>query len=166
MIDYTLKRSERKTIVAYVRQCPIVARDGNMVGYDKDCFYMPPDMSDKEVKSACVQIYKMLASRFLLKDTWIYAEMMKVFPIAIKITDSKARWGSCSWKGSINYSWRLMMAEDSVIDYVVVHELAHIIQLNHSPKFWAIVEGVLPDYRNQKLKLKDLSKRLAAENWD
>ena len=57
------------------------------------------------------------------------------------------------------------MADDSVIDYVVVHELSHIKQMNHSAQFWAIVEGILPDYRQSKAKLKELQHQLSGENW-
>ena len=58
------------------------------------------------------------------------------------------------------------MADESVIDYVVVHELAHIFEHNHSPRFWAIVESMLPDYKARQKKLKLLQNKLAAENWD
>ena len=58
------------------------------------------------------------------------------------------------------------MADDSVIDYVVVHELAHLSEMNHSARFWAIVESVLPDYRERKKQLRALQERLAGENWE
>ena len=65
----------------------------------------------------------------------------------------------------VNFSWRLMMAEDDVIDAVVVHELAHIKEMNHSPAFYGIVKSVLPDYDKRDAKLKILSKRLGCEDW-
>ena len=59
----------------------------------------------------------------------------------------------------------LIMAADDIIDYVVVHELAHIIEMNHSTRFWAIVESVLPDYAERKAQLKQLQQKQATENW-
>jgi len=56
----------------------------------------------------------------------------------------------------LNFSWRLMLAGDDAVDYVAVHELAHIKEHNHGKKFWEVVEGVLPDYRERRKKLKDL----------
>ena len=68
-------------------------------------------------------------------------------PAAIRITDARKRWGSCTHKGSINFSWRLVQAPPEIIDYVVVHELVHIGQPDHSKKFWRKVEEILPEYR-------------------
>lgn len=78
----------------------------------------------------------------------------------INITSAKHRWGSCSWTGSINFSWKLIMAPIGVIDYVVVHELAHITQKNHSAKFWNQVKSILPDYKIRQKWLKENGKHL------
>ena len=72
----------------------------------------------------------------------------------ITITGAKTRFGSCSSKGNISYSFRLMKYPEAAIDYVVVHELAHILELNHSEKFWNIVASVFPDYKERRKLLK------------
>ena len=76
-------------------------------------------------------------------------------PKGLRISGAHTRWGSCGSKGSINFTWRLVMAPLPMIDYVVVHELAHLKELNHSKAFWALVKGVLPDYKRRDRWLKD-----------
>ena len=148
------------------RQYPIAARANSRIGFDNAAFYMPPSLSPEQIKSACIQIYRGLAKRHLSERVAVYAEQMGVMPAAIKINGAKTRWGSCSAKKSLNFSWRLIMADEQVIDYVAVHELAHITEMNHSARFWMIVEGVLPDYRERKAKLKALQQRLNTEDWE
>lgn len=83
-----------------------------------------------------------------------YAAIMGVSPTGIKITSAKTRFGSCSGKNSLCFSLYLMTYPDRAIDYVVVHELAHIRQKNHSPAFYAEVEKVMPDYKERVKLLK------------
>ena len=148
------------------KEYPIAAKPGNRIGFDDDQFYMPPDLSSEDIKYACVEIYKLVAKQVLTKKTIDFSRRMGVIPSAIKINSAKTRWGSCSARKSINYSWRLIMAEDDVIDYVVVHELAHITEMNHSERFWAIVAEVLLNYEAQRDRLKVLQQRLGSENWE
>ena len=72
----------------------------------------------------------------------------------ITIRNQKSKWGSCSSRGNLNFNCLLMLAPPSVRDYVVVHELCHLIELNHSKRFWNLVAGVLPDYRKEEKWLK------------
>ena len=137
---------------------------GKKVYFDR-AFCIPCYLTPQQCKRACVQIYRLLAKRDLSEKVLSFGKQMGVNPSGIKINGAKTRWGSCSAKKALNFSWRLMMAEDDVIDYVVVHELAHIKEMNHSAKFWAIVEGILPDYKERKKKLKELQKRLSTEDW-
>lgn len=151
------------------RQYPIaykLEKPSNRIGFDNERFYMPQDLTTNQIKAACIWIYRMLAKRDLTEKTLSFAKRMYVMPTAVKINGSKTRWGSCSAKKSINFSWRLIMAADDVIDYVVVHELAHITEMNHSERFWAIVESVLPDYRERKIQLKEFQHRLSEEDWE
>ena len=83
-----------------------------------------------------------------------YAERMGVTPTGVKITGAKTRFGSCSAKNSLCFSLYLMAYPDAAVDYVVVHELAHIRHKNHSPAFYAEVARVMPDYRERRKLLK------------
>jgi len=99
------------------------------------------------------------AKRIISERALRYASIMGVVPGEIKLSEAKARWGSCSAKNNLNFAWRLVMCPLSVIDYVVVHELSHITYKNHSPAFWARVKTLLPDYEDRQDWLR-LNKRI------
>lgn len=88
-----------------------------------------------------------------------YAERMGVSYGRVTIRSQKTRWGSCSSAGNLNFNVQLMRTSRELIDYVVVHELAHRKEMNHSPAFWRIVENVLPDYKERREKLKQYALR-------
>lgn len=73
----------------------------------------------------------------------------------VKVNSAKTRWGSCNSRENINFTYRLIFAPEDVIDYVVVHELAHLKEMNHSHRFWSAVEEIMPDYREQRRRLKE-----------
>ena len=145
---------------------PILSMDGNRAGFDGKGFYMPPGLTPNRIKGCCIRIYRMLAKDVLTVKVAEFSKRMSVDPDTVKINGAKTRWASCSSKKSLNFSWRLMMADEDVMDYVVVHELAHLTEMNHSAKFWAIVEAAMPDYRLRQKKLKELQQRLANEDWE
>jgi len=99
--------------------------------------------------------YKAAALKIIGRRCQWYADATGYKPVAIKITEARKRWGSCGSKGTLNFSWRLIMAPMEVIDYVIVHELAHLGQLNHSPEFWRQVADILPDYKKREQWLKE-----------
>ena len=74
---------------------------------------------------------------------------------SITVREQKTRWGSCSAKGNLNFNWKLVLMPEEILDYVVVHELAHRLQMNHSTEFWDEVEKILPDYRKRRQWLKE-----------
>jgi predicted metal-dependent hydrolase len=76
-------------------------------------------------------------------------------PTTIRITDAQQRWGSCTHKGGLNFSWRLIQSPPDIVDYVVVHELVHICQPDHSRKFWNKVREILPDYERRRKWLRE-----------
>ena len=73
----------------------------------------------------------------------------------VTVRDQRSRWGSCSSKHNLNFNWKLIMAPPQVLDYVVIHELCHLHEFNHSARFWRLVEGVMPDYAVWKQWLKN-----------
>ena len=84
-----------------------------------------------------------------------YARKMGLKPAGVRITSARTRFGSCSAQNRLCFSWRLMDYPDAAVDYVVVHELAHIVHKNHGPRFWALVEQYMPDYRARRAMLRE-----------
>ncbi|OQD59888.1 hypothetical protein MBBAR_1c02980 [Methanobrevibacter arboriphilus JCM 13429 = DSM 1125] len=142
--------------------------DGKRAIYNKDkkIFFIPETDKQNQIKEILIELYKKIAHNHINKRVNYFKNKMDVKPIKIGITSAKTRWGSCSGKNSVNFSWKLIMADDKTIDYVIIHELAHIKQHNHSKKFWNIVESIMPDYPEQKKKLKILGEKLNKENWE
>lgn len=91
----------------------------------------------------------------LTKRTDIYKKILNVEYTKIRIGDQSTRWGSCSSKGTISYNWRLVLMPEEVQNYVVVHELCHLHEMNHSKRFWELVKGVIPDYEKRRKWLKE-----------
>jgi predicted metal-dependent hydrolase len=83
----------------------------------------------------------------LTRAVAVHARRLGVKPARISIKDTRSRWGSCSARGNLSFSWRLILAEPFVLDYVAAHEVAHLIEMNHSPAFWAQVERTYPDWK-------------------
>lgn len=100
-------------------------------------------------------IYREAAREYFPKRVSYFAYVLNVSYGKITIRDQKTRWGSCSSKGNLSFNWRLILAPPNVLDYVVVHELCHRKEMNHSPRFWALVESVMPDYKEHRKWLKE-----------
>lgn len=90
----------------------------------------------------------------------IYAPRMGVAPTGLKITSAVTRWGSCSGKDSICFSYRIALLPEEAVDYIVVHELAHIRQKNHGPRFYAEVAKIFPDYKRRIMLIKQAQREL------
>ena len=96
------------------------------------------------------------ACRKIPERTAYFAEKIGVSYGRITLRQQKTRWGSCIANGNLNFNWRLVLMPPEILDYVVVHELAHRKEMNHSSKFWTIVEQEMPDYQERKQRLKEL----------
>lgn len=106
--------------------------------------------------------YKAHAKKRLIDKTKRFAKVIGVNPNSITVKDYKSRWGSCSVQGDISYNWRIILAPHSIVDYVVVHELCHMLEHNHSSKYWKHVERYVPNWRECRewLKHNELAKDL------
>lgn len=115
-----------------------------------------PDPDDTlALRNKVLQWYRREALAFFQQRVHHHARQLEVRVSRLDLSNARTRWGSCTSQGAVRLNWRLIKAPPAVIDYVVVHELAHIIELNHSPSFWAIVASACPDFREQRAFLKN-----------
>jgi predicted metal-dependent hydrolase len=104
--------------------------------------------------------YRNRAREYLVSRTDYYAKQMDVKYEKLELRNQRTRWGSCSTGGTISLNWRLIMAPPGIIDYLVVHELAHLTEQNHGNEFWHLVETQMPDYRERARWLEENSTKL------
>jgi predicted metal-dependent hydrolase len=105
---------------------------------------------------------KSQAQEDLVARTALHAERLGVTVKVVKLREQKSRWGSCSSTGNINYNWRLILAPPFVLDYVAAHEVAHLVEMNHSAAFWATVKRTLPDMDRGRAWLKAHGRQVMA----
>lgn len=115
----------------------------------KEGFFLKP-LEYNEAKQVFERWYKKTARKILSERLEYYSNKFGYTYSKMRITSARTRWGSCSSKGTISFTWRLVMAPMEVVDYVVVHELVHLGIHNHSQDFWRKVESFMPDYKTKK----------------
>ena len=116
--------------------------------------------AQKKGEQVFTRWYKERALEIISERVNQYARQHNFNPKQVKITSAKTRWGSCGPNGTLNFTWRLVMAPLDVIDYVVVHELAHLNVKDHSSKFWKVVESIYPEYKKQRKWLRENGEKL------
>ena len=107
-----------------------------------------------------IQWYKKQAALDFARRLEILAAKLGVATPPLTLSNAQSRWGSCNSRGEVRLNWRLLQAPPHIINYVICHELAHLKQMNHSAKFWAVVEQLFPNYKLAEKELKALSPQL------
>lgn len=111
-------------------------------------------VKESNIARIIVFYLKQLVKDEISNYAWKISQLLQVQYNKISIRDTRSRWGSCSSSGNLSFSWRLIFAPRYVMEYVVVHELCHILEMNHSHRFWKLVRNVCPDYMHAKEWLK------------
>ena len=114
------------------------------------CLFSNKVPTSLNIKNRLTRWYREQAQIYLATRTRYFATMMLVKPRLVNTRTYRARWGCCSTRKEITYNWLIIMAPVHIIDYLIVHELCHIKEHNHSPAFWNRVENVLPDYKQSR----------------
>ncbi|MDD5018833.1 MAG: SprT family zinc-dependent metalloprotease [Candidatus Omnitrophica bacterium] len=128
--------------------------DHKEVSFTGDEFILPEGLKE-DARDAFLAWYKGASRNILASAIERYSPILNVRPDAIKVSGAKSRWGSCSAKDTLNFSWRIAALPQDIIDYIVVHELAHLKHKNHGPLFWNTVASVIEDYKRRNRWLKD-----------
>jgi predicted metal-dependent hydrolase len=167
--EFEIIRSARKTIcIQITREAKVVVRAPNRMRkktitefVSKNTEWIEKHLKIREEKNAKEYVdekreaeLRALAKIIIPEKVAKFSEIMKVTPASVKITGAKTRFGSCSGKNGLCFSWRVMCYPEKAIDYVVIHELSHIFHHNHSKKFWETVKKYMPDYKEAEKILK------------
>jgi len=131
----------------------IVDEQENSLIFNKEFVFRKREINNAE--KVFIEWYKKTALDKISARVNHYAQKAGLQFNEIKINNARQRWGSCSARGNLNFAWRLIMAPLSVIDYVIIHELAHLKHKNHSSKFWTTVKVMMPGYEKERQWLKD-----------
>ncbi|PIE12807.1 MAG: zinc metalloprotease [Rhodobacterales bacterium] len=142
-----------QTILFEGHQVPILAGPGRIARYHDGAIRVPD--TPERVAPRLAAFFKLSARQRLTQASERYAAALGKPFGKIAIRDTRSRWGSCSSQGNLMYSWRLIMAPPAVLDYVAAHEAAHLVEMNHSPDYWAVVSQIYPDYQNQRAWLRE-----------
>lgn len=123
---------------------------------DENKIIVPESLSTEKLYKKFISFYKTLANDYIIDRVQYISSIVGLNPAEITTTGSRGRWGACTNKGKISLSWRAIMVRPDLIDYIIVHELMHLVELNHSPRFWNGVEKMYPKYKAAKIELKKL----------
>jgi predicted metal-dependent hydrolase len=115
-------------------------------------------LDDEKIKQALKRFYYQQCKALVEKSISFYQRNFKTKPRSIRISDNNKTWGTCDSNQQLTFNWRLAMAPREVIDYVVVHEMCHMVHMNHDRSFWRLVGKIMPDY-------KEKENWLALSNW-
>jgi predicted metal-dependent hydrolase len=141
-----------------------VKNQGKRVVFHGDLFLVPEAEAETR-RALIIAWYKNRAKEIIAKRVGMFAEKMGAYYDTVKITSARTRWGSCTAKNRLNFSWRLMMAPGEAIDYVVIHELAHTKIREHNKEFYELVLRYCGGYQRIEENLKLLGAKLSIQNW-
>ncbi len=142
----------------------LTAGQGRFVRIDADQLIVPGDPD--RVAARVAAFLKVRARDRLAAASDHYAAQIGRQVTQITLRDTRSRWGSCTHQGALMYNWRLIMAPPAVLDYVAAHEVAHMIEMNHSDAFWAVVARLYPAWKPQRAWLKRFGAQLQAVQFD
>ena len=129
-----------------------VGKIKNVEIYENNILF--PIADQEKTITYAIKWYKQMSQEIILNRVQYFTELMQLNYETISLTNSKNKWGSCDSDGNLKFNFRICMRPHKVIDYIVIHELTHLIEFNHSKNFYKIIQSVMPDYAKYKQQLK------------
>lgn len=152
------EREERLLYLGYEYPIKVIIDESigkEMVKFEQNTFFITAKSSDKEIlNKALEKFYRKKCLKTIKERVAYYQNYFKIKAKDIKIVESKNKWGSCNSDRNLEFNWTLIMAPIKVIDYIVVHEMCHLLHMNHSRSFWRLVGNIMPDYKERSEWLK------------
>ena len=176
-MEYELIRSRRKTLALQLKpdgtvlvRAPLLAPRWKIESFlrehedwvEKQREKLSPAIRAEKLSAEELAALKKQARPVFLARTAYYAPLVGVRYERVTVRSQRSKWGSCSVRGGLNFNCLLLLAPEEVLDYVVVHELCHLLEMNHSPRFWDEVRRVLPDYERARRWLRKNGNALMA----
>lgn len=168
-----LAQEQRKSRVQWLEFVPFMGKNYAVhIWQDKEVFltkkgiYVPESIDPQQERKKVIAWYRKQAEIIFGKRAAYWAQIMQCQYTQLKISSAKKRWGSCTSEGHIAFSWRLVQAQPAAIDYVIIHELAHLRVMDHSPAFWEQVSAYCPDYKDRKKLLAQAADEMHRQGWD
>lgn len=122
-----------------------------------------PSSGNSAVRNRLIRWYAAQALALIKKRVGHFSPLVGASPASVTLKNLKSRWGSCSARGCISLAWNIIMASEQIVDYLVVHELCHLVHHNHSTEYWKLVESILPDHRERRKWLRENGGLLSLE---
>lgn len=161
ILDKLARQAEQPVSAGFAAGCSVLwlgepkcLRMGARTRLDGADLHVAAADRHEEIAQAITRFFQRTARTYFAERVAVWSQRMGLVPERLSLSSARGRWGSCSSSGALRLNWRLMQAPPAVIDYVVIHELAHLAELNHSPRFWAIVEQHCPAWVSHRDWLK------------
>ena len=136
---------------------PLISNDVKEIMINDNKLLIPAKINSDKILSKIEKWYRKVAEEVLVERVNYMANQLRLRPADVKTNNNKTRWGVCDSRGNIAINWRAIFLPPNLLDYIVVHELCHLLEFNHTPAFWSVVAKIIPDYQILRKHLKCLN---------
>lgn len=136
---------------------PLISNDVKEIMINDNKLLIPAKINSDKILGKIEKWYRKVAEEVLVERVNYMANQLRLRPADVKTNNNKTRWGVCDSRGNIAINWRAIFLPPNLLDYIVVHELCHLLEFNHTPAFWSVVAKIIPDYQILRKHLKCLN---------